>query len=95
MSSKTHCLPKPLTAGDISEVIQLAWEDRTTFETIEERLGLSEADVISIMRSSLKPSSFSLWRKRMRGRVTKHRALRDPSMKYNDRHTADHRRANC
>jgi uncharacterized protein (TIGR03643 family) len=95
MSSKTHCLPKPLTAADISEVIQLAWEDRTTFETIEERLGLSEADVISIMRSSLKPSSFSLWRKRMRGRVTKHRALRDPRMKFSDRHTADHRRANC
>ena len=86
---------KALTAGDISLVIQLAWEDRTTFETIRERIGLSEAEVINLMRAELKPRSFSLWRKRVKGRTTKHRTLRHPDMKFDDRQIADHRRANC
>ena len=73
----------------------MAWEDRTSFETIFERLGLTEEAVIRVMRSELKPSSFRMWRKRMRGRVTKHRALRSPGMKFDDVRVADHRRANC
>jgi len=85
----------PLTAGDISFIIQMAWEDRTTFETIKERTGLSESDVIQLMRNQLSRSSFKMWRKRMKGRVTKHRALRSPEMKYDDRAIADHRRPNC
>jgi uncharacterized protein (TIGR03643 family) len=84
-----------LSFGDISAVIQMAWEDRTTFETIHERIGISESDVVKIMRSELKPDSFKLWRKRMKGRTTKHRALRSPKMKFSDNAVADHRRANC
>lgn len=83
-----------LTAGDISAVIQMAWEDRTSFESIQERMGLSESDVIRLMRHELNPSSYRLWRMRMKGRVTKHRALRSPDMKFDDRLIADHRRAN-
>ena len=88
-------MKKKLSEGDISAVIQMAWEDRTAFETIEERIGLSESEVISVMRRALKPRSFQLWRARVRGRVTKHRALRHPAMKFNDRETADHRRPHC
>ncbi len=84
-----------LSEADISAVIQLAWEDRTSFETIEERLGVCEADVIKIMRKELKSGSFQLWRKRMKGRITKHRSLRHPDMKYSDHEIANHRRANC
>lgn len=84
-----------LSEGDISYIIQMAWEDRTTFETIQQRMGLSEADVIRLMRQELKPSSFRLWRKRMKGRTTKHRALRSSEMKFEDHLVADHRRANC
>lgn len=84
-----------LTAGDISAVIQMAWEDRTSFESIKERVGLSESDVIRLMRHELNPSSYRLWRMRMKGRVTKHRALRSPDMKFDDRLIANHRRANC
>jgi uncharacterized protein (TIGR03643 family) len=47
------------------------------------------------MRHELQPNSFRLWRKRMKGRVTKHRALRSPDIQYEDRKVADHRRANC
>jgi uncharacterized protein (TIGR03643 family) len=84
-----------LSAGDVSAVIQMAWEDRTAFETIKERVGLSESEVIQLMRQQLEPSSFRMWRMRMRGRITKHRALRNPDMKFEDRWVADHRRANC
>ena len=84
-----------LSYGDISAAIQMAWEDRTTFETIRERIGISESDVIKMMRTELKSDSFKLWRKRMKGRVTKHRALRSPEMRFSDDVIANHRRSNC
>jgi uncharacterized protein (TIGR03643 family) len=74
MTARKLTKHKSLTAGDISQVIQMAWEDRTSFETIKDRTGLTEAEVICLMRAELKPQSFSMWRKRVSGRVTKHRA---------------------
>ena len=65
--------PTKLSAEQINAIIRMAWEDRTSFEEILSRTGLSEAEVIRIMRNELKPSSFRLWRKRVSGRVTKHR----------------------
>jgi uncharacterized protein (TIGR03643 family) len=62
----------------------MAWEDRTTFETIEQQFGLNESAVVRLMRRELLPSSFKMWRQRMAGRVTKHRALRDPGMPHRD-----------
>ena len=87
--------PLTLSPGDVSAVIQMAWEDRTTFETIFERTGVTESGVIKIMRAELSSRSFKMWRARMRGRVTKHRELRIPDMRFDDRAVADHRRANC
>lgn len=66
-----------LTNLQISNVIRLAWEDRTTFEEIRSKTGLTEREVIAVMRRELKPNSFRLWRKRVTGRVTKHRKLMD------------------
>lgn len=57
-----------------SEVIEMAWCDVTTFDSIEFQTGLAEKDVIKLMRKSLKPSSFRLWRKRVSGRSAKHEA---------------------
>ena len=54
------------------QVIRMAWEDRTTFDEIQKRTGLSEAEVIKVMRGSLKAGSFRRWRKRVSGRITKH-----------------------
>ena len=45
------------------------------FEEIKKKTGLSEKEVILIMRKNLKRKSYLLWRKRVRGRVTKHRKL--------------------
>lgn len=88
-------LPPDLTEGDVSRVIQMAREDRTTFDTIEQQFGLNESAVVRLMRRELLPISFKMWRQRMAGRVTKHSALRDLVMPHRDTQTADHRRPNC
>jgi uncharacterized protein (TIGR03643 family) len=61
-------------------IIQMAWEDRTPFEAIECQFGLKEKDVITFMRKHMKRKSFEMWRKRMKGRTTKHLKLRDTEM---------------
>ena len=64
-----------LPIHDIDRIIEMAWEDRTTFEAIEIQFGLSEKEVIELMRKEMKASSFKMWRKRTNGRSTKHAAL--------------------
>ena len=61
---------------DIDRIIEMAWEDRTTFDAIEFQFGLSEQQVISLMRNQMHPKSFRLWRARVQGRKTKHQKLR-------------------
>ena len=61
---------------DESRIIEMAWEDRTPFEAIDNLYGLCESEVIKMMRRQLKPSSFKLWRSRVAARKTKHLALR-------------------
>ncbi len=58
---------------DENRVIEMAWEDRTTFDAIKDQYGISEPDVIKLMRKNLKRNSFKLWRERVSGRKTKHR----------------------
>ena len=57
------------------DIIGMAWADRVSFDEIKKKTGLSEKEVIKIMRANLKRKSYLLWRKRVRGRVTKHRKL--------------------
>lgn len=66
--------------SELSRVIEMAWEDRTPFEAIQSQFGLDEAGVIALMRRSLKPGSFKLWRERVSGRQTKHLQLRAPQV---------------
>ena len=65
---------KTLPSEDLDRIIEMAWEDRTPFEAIEFQFGLSEPQVIAVMRQQMKASSFKLWRKRVSGRKTKHAA---------------------
>ncbi|NUN66601.1 TIGR03643 family protein [Pseudanabaena biceps] len=65
---------KSLTDIDIDRIVEMGWEDRTTFDTIYDQFGISEAQVIKIMRKSMKRSSFLMWRQRVSGRKTKHAA---------------------
>ena len=61
---------------DVDRVIEMAWEDRTPFDAIAFQFGLSEKEVIVLMRTHLKQSSLKRWRKRVQGRGTKHQAKR-------------------
>ena len=56
----------------IDRIIEMAWEDRTPFDAIESQFGIKENDVRKLMRKELKESSFKMWRKRVKGRKTKH-----------------------
>ena len=78
-----------LDEGCRSRVVEMAWEDRTAFEAIEAQFGLNESAVIALMRRSLAPSSFRMWRKRVTGRKTKHAQLRGAAFL---RHRASHTR---
>ena len=65
-------VPKLLRAVDIDRIVEMAWEDRTSFDTIYDQFGITESEVIQIMRREMKRSSFLMWRKRVSGRKTKH-----------------------
>lgn len=70
-----------LSELEINRVIEMAWEDRTPFEAIEHQFGLPEKEVIKVMRSTLKRSSFNLWRKRVNSGVSqKHAMKRNPDI---------------
>ena len=58
------------TERQLDRIIEMAWEDRTPFEAIRYQFGLTEPEVISLMRSTLKESSFRLWRKRVNSGVS-------------------------
>ena len=69
-------MKKEFTVLEIDRIIEMAWEDRTTFEAIKLQFGISEQEVIEIMRKEMKLSSFKMWRERVQGRSTKHAKLR-------------------
>ncbi|MDX2134482.1 MAG: TIGR03643 family protein [Saprospiraceae bacterium] len=69
------------TPADIDRIIEMAWEDRTPFEAIHAQFGLSEAEVVALMRRELKPGSFRRWRERVHSGVSqKHLAKRNPEI---------------
>ena len=60
-----------LSQAEFDRIIEMGWEDRTTFEDIRVQFGLLEKEVIALMKANLKRTSFLNWRKRVRGRKTK------------------------
>lgn len=74
-------MKKEFNLQQIDRIIEMAWEDRTPFEAIEFQFGITESEVIEIMRTELKPSSFRLWRKRVNSGVSqKHLMKRNPEI---------------
>ena len=65
-----------LTPAQIDRIIEMAWEDRTSFDAIEKQFGIVPGQVIHLMRKELSPRSFRCWRARTAGRKTKHVAKR-------------------
>ena len=69
------------TERQLDRIIEMAWEDRTPFEAIEYQFSLPEKEVIKLMRSNLKESSFKRWRKRVNSGVSqKHLKKRNPDI---------------
>ncbi|MEY4929609.1 MAG: hypothetical protein RI909_333 [Bacteroidota bacterium] len=66
-----------LNEEEIDRIIAMAWEDRTPFEAIKLQFGLSEDQVVEVMRKNLKNSSWKKWRERVNGRKTKFVKLRE------------------
>ena len=66
------------TERELDRIIEMAWEDRTPFEAILFQFELPEKEVIKIMRTTLKNSSFKRWRKRVNSGVSqKHLSKRN------------------
>ncbi len=76
----SYDLFQKLTIVDVSRVVEMAWEDRTPFEAIEEQFNLREPHVIYLMRRELQKGAFRVWRKRVSSRKTKHRTLRSTAV---------------
>jgi uncharacterized protein (TIGR03643 family) len=72
----TMKLPE-LDSATIDRILEMAWEDRTPFEAIALQFGLTEPQVIAVMRREMKASSFRMWRERVTGRKTKHLKARE------------------
>ena len=63
-----------------------AWADRITYEDIKRETGKAESEVIKIMRSSLKSSSFKLWRKRVHTKSIKNlKKFKEKRLKIRDK----------
>ena len=67
--------------SSIDNIIKLAWSDKVSFEKIKRTHGLTESEVIKIMRKNLRPKSFKIWRERVNGRTRKHEKKRNLSAK--------------
>ena len=73
---------KDFTERELDRIIEMAWEDRTPFEAILFQFGIPDKEVIKVMRSNLKESSFKRWRKRVNsGTSQKNLKKRDSAIK--------------
>ena len=70
-----HKAPRSDISTEHSQIIEMAWCDNTSFDSIHTQTGLQEKEVIKIMRTYMKPSSFRMWRQRVSGRKAKHDKL--------------------
>lgn len=67
-------------SSQVSRIIEMAWEDRTPFEAIDNLYGLNYSQLVIFMRDHISKGSFKVWRKRHAGRTTKHLKLRNPAI---------------
>ncbi len=74
---KIAALKSTLTLQEIDRIIQMAWEDRTPFDAIKMQFGISEAEVIALMKAEMRLQNWKKWRARVQGRATKHAARRE------------------
>ena len=65
-----------------NKAVKFAWHDKKSFEEIKRILGFSESNIIHIMRKNLNPRSFKIWRRRVKGRRSKHQKKSELQSKF-------------
>ena len=63
---KTKDIFKDLSDIDLSNIIEMALSDQTSFSDIQLQYGLREDQVKELMRKHLKKGSYRSWRKRVK-----------------------------
>lgn len=70
---KIKKLDESMREFDDNRLIEMAWQDRTTFDAIYLQYNLTENQVKKRMKKLLSEKAFKRWRKRVQGRTTKHK----------------------
>lgn len=65
-------LQKDMLENDINRLIEMAWQDRTTFDVIYKQYGITENQLKKKMRELISKNGYKRWRKRVNNRKTKH-----------------------
>ena len=52
--------------AELSEIVQMALSDHTSFLDINTQYGLGEKEVVKLMRMNLRKGSYRAWRKRVK-----------------------------
>ena len=75
MATDWRKLPPHIT----NVIVELAMQDRVSFDSISEKFGLNHGDIVKLMRENLKSASFKRWRERSKSSSLsklKHRSKR-------------------
>lgn len=56
-----------LSAAEIASVIRIAWDDRPPFNAVLMSHGLTQGQLVQLLKRELTPSAFKLWTARSRG----------------------------
>ena len=67
------------SVSEISDIIELAWDDQTDFSHITKIYNIDESEVKKIMKKNIKRKSYEIWRKRIT-----HRSAQKTQLKVRD-----------
>jgi uncharacterized protein (TIGR03643 family) len=64
------------SVSEISDIIELAWDDQTDFSHITNIYNIDEGEVKKIMKKNIKRKSYEIWRKRIAQRSAQKNQLK-------------------
>ena len=59
-----------LSAAEIAQIIEVAWDDRPPFRAVLLSHGLAPGQVVQLLKRELTPNAFKLWTARTRAAPT-------------------------
>ena len=64
ISSESRKKWQALSADDQDRIVRMAWEDRTSFESIQAQFEMTANEVVKFMRTMLEEKDYKRWRRR-------------------------------